>query len=218
MSLFQGVTHLGHKDRLDAAAEAVLVAQFRQQNYETFSKVVDAFQSRVHGFVRRMVSNHEEAEDITQEVFIRAYQSVNRFDGRCSLRTWLFRIAYNLCVDASRKKGRSVQEASMIDANSEEVFDVADYRWNPETLVLDDELMQVVEQSIMSMSEKLRSILLLHDREELGYDELAQMLDIPVGTVKSRLFLARNTVMKAVESYRTETQRTNFYQEGGQRS
>ena len=106
----------------------------------------------------------------------------------------------------------------MIDANSEEVFDVADYRWNPETLVLDDELMQVVEQSIMSMSEKLRSILLLHDREELGYDELAQMLDIPVGTVKSRLFLARNTVMKAVESYRTETQRTNFYQEGGQRS
>lgn len=209
---------MGHKDRLDAAAEAVLVAQFRQQNYETFSKVVDAFQSRVHGFVRRMVSNHEEAEDITQEVFIRAYQSVNRFDGRCSLRTWLFRIAYNLCVDASRKKGRNVQEASMLDPISEEVFEVADSRWNPETLVLDDELMQVVEQSIMNMSEKLRSVLLLHDREELGYDELAQMLDIPVGTVKSRLFLARNTVMKAVESYRTETHRTNFYQEGGQRS
>lgn len=209
---------MGHKDRLDASAEAVLVAQFRQQNYETFSKVVDAFQGRVHGFVRRMVSNHEEAEDITQEVFIRAYQSVNRFDGRCSLRTWLFRIAYNLCVDSSRKKGRSIQEASMLDGNTEEVIEIADTRWNPESLILDDELMQVVEQSILGMSDKLRSVLLLHDREELGYDELAQMLDIPVGTVKSRLFLARNHVMKAVEAYRRETNFTTGYTEEGGRS
>src|SRR5437016_5883491 len=87
----------------DPAAEAALIDRCRKQDPVAFEKFVDAYQSRVFGFVRRMVPNPEEASDVAQDVFIRAYQNFHRFDGRSSVRTWLFRIAYNLCVDRSRK-------------------------------------------------------------------------------------------------------------------
>ncbi len=203
MSVFFGANRLAHQDRLDASAELALIEQCRRQNFEAFGKIVDAYQARVTGFVKRMVPSGEEAEDITQEVFIRAFQGMGRFDGRSSLRTWLFRIAYNLCVDASRKRSRSTQDVSLMDADGEETMELPDSRWNPETLVLDDELRAVIERAISTMSEKLKTVLLLHDREELGYEELAGMLNIPVGTVKSRLFLARAHVQKAVEEYRS---------------
>ncbi len=203
MSVFFGANRLAHQDRLDASAELALIEQCRRQNFEAFGKIVDAYQARVIGFVKRMVPSGEEAEDITQEVFIRAFQGMGRFDGRSSLRTWLFRIAYNLCVDASRKRSRSTQDVSLMDADGEETMELPDSRWNPETLILDDELRAVIERAISTMSEKLKTVLLLHDREELGYEELAGMLNIPVGTVKSRLFLARAHVQKAVEEYRS---------------
>ncbi|MBL8060538.1 MAG: sigma-70 family RNA polymerase sigma factor [Chthonomonas sp.] len=200
MSAIFGVKRLANQERLDASAEQALVEQCRRQNFEAFGKIVDAYQSRVTGFVRRMVASGEEAEDIAQEVFIRAYQNMSRFDGRSSLRTWLFRIAYNLCVDHARKKQRIAPEFSMTE--NEDSIDVSDVRWDPEAIVLGDELRDVIENAILTMSEKLRTVLLLHDREELGYEELAGMLNVPVGTIKSRLFLARSHVQKAVESYR----------------
>ncbi len=163
---------------------------------------MDAYQHRVFGFVRRMVPDLEEASDISQEVFIRAYQGLARFDGRSSLRTWLFRIAYNLCVDRARKVDRTPQE-SRIEAVSEEEqpMEFPDSRWDPETIVMNDELFAIVEAGIATMSEKLRSVLLLHDREDLAYEEIAQTLDLPVGTVKSRLFLARAHLQQALNGY-----------------
>lgn len=201
MSVIFGVARLTNRERLDASAELALVEQCRRKNFEAFGKIIDAYQARVIGFVRRMVATSEEAEDIAQEVFIRAYQGMDRFDGRSSLRTWLFRIAYNLCVDNARKRQRTVSEASFDD--SEGSLEMPDHRWDPEVQVLDDELRTVVEEAIGTMSEKLRTVLLLHDKEEMGYDELAGILEVPVGTVKSRLFLARSHVQKAVEVYRS---------------
>lgn len=201
MSVIFGVARLTNRERLDASAELALVEQCRRKNFEAFGKIIDAYQARVIGFVRRMVASSEEAEDIAQEVFIRAYQGMDRFDGRSSLRTWLFRIAYNLCVDNARKRQRTVPEASFDE--SEGSLEMPDHRWDPEVQVLDDELRTVVEEAIGTMSEKLRTVLLLHDKEEMGYDELAGILDVPVGTVKSRLFLARSHVQKAVEVYRS---------------
>lgn len=201
MSVYLGANRLNRNIRLDATTEQALIDQCRRQNYEAFGKIVDAYQHRILGFVRRMVGSLEEAEDIAQEVFVRAYQNVEKFDGRSSLRTWLFRIAYNLCVDASRKRQRMPADVQLSEGEDGEQHEVADVRWNPESMMLNEELRQVIEDSIASMSEKLRSVLLLHDREELGYEELSGMLGIPVGTVKSRLFLARNHIQQRVSAY-----------------
>lgn len=186
----------------DVAAESALIEQARRRDFEAFGRIVDAYQSRVLGFVRRMVRNEEEALDVTQEVFIKAYQAMDGFDGRSSLRSWLFKIAYNLCVDRSRRQKRHPQTFSLEPTtDGEEPMDFADTRWNPEQQVLGDELYEVVNHAIETMSEKLRTVLLLHDKEDMGYEEIAQAVDIPVGTVKSRLFLARAHVQDYVGRY-----------------
>jgi RNA polymerase sigma-70 factor (ECF subfamily) len=202
MELCIGAGRLASREHLDHAAEAALIDRCRRQDMDAFGKLVDAYQNRVFGFVRRMVPSPEEASDITQEVFIRAFQSFGRFDARSSVRTWLFRIAYNLCVDRARKVDRSVTEVAMIAAgDTEEQIDVADNRWQPERVAMDIELQEAVEEGIRTMSEKLRTVLLLHDREDTPYEEIAKIVGVPVGTVKSRLFLARAHLQNVLRNY-----------------
>ncbi len=202
MMAVSGVNRLATNRKLDLAAERALVEQCRRQNFEAFSKIVDAYQARVFGFVRRMVRNEEEALDVTQDVFIKAYCHLERFDGRSSLRTWLFRIAHNQCIDRARRRRRLPNETTLEPAALEgEPIDLPDDRWNPERLALSAEMSAVVEQAIGTMSEKLRTVLLLHDKEDLGYDEIARTVDVPVGTVKSRLFLARAHLQRHLGRY-----------------
>ena len=186
------------------AAESTLIDRCRKGDPEAFGRFVDLYQARVMGFVRRMVANTADAEDVAQETFLRAFQSFGRFDGRSSVRTWLFRIAHNLCIDRARRLDRRVQEAALVDGEDESAIDVADERWQPDRILLDDELREAVERGIETMSEKLRAVLLLHDREEMPYEEIGAALEIPVGTVKSRLFLARAHLQKAVRTYMEE--------------
>lgn len=201
MELCLGVTRVNVTQAHDHATEQALVDRCRKQDFEAFGKLVDAYQNRVFGFVRRMIPLAEEAADVTQEVFIKAFQNFARFDGRCSVRTWLFRIAYNLCVDRARKVDRMPSEVGLVDPVEGEEIDVADSRWQPDQAVIDQELMAVVEQGIASMSEKLRSVLLLHDQEDMSYEEIADMLRVPIGTVKSRLFLARAHLQDVLKRY-----------------
>lgn len=197
-----GVSRLADRKNLELASDQVLVEQCRRQDVEGFSKIVDAYQLRLLGFVRRMVRNEEEALDVTQEVFIKAFRNLEKFDGRSSVRTWLFRIAHNLCIDRARRLNRRIVESSIEPINlDDDPIDVADNRWDPERVALEQEFSNVVENAIATMSEKLRIVLLLHDKEDLGYDEIAKVVDIPVGTVKSRLFLARAHVKSYIESY-----------------
>lgn len=202
MELCIGAPRLASREHLDQATEAALIDRCRRQDVEAFGKLVDAYQGRVYGFVRRMVVNPEEASDVTQEVFIRAYQSFGRFDARSSVRTWLFRIAYNLCVDRARKLERSVSEVGMsVAPDVDEEIDWADNRWQPEMLAMDAELQEAVEEGIRTMSAKLRTVLLLHDREDTPYEEIAKIVGVPVGTVKSRLFLARSHLQNVLRNY-----------------
>jgi RNA polymerase sigma-70 factor (ECF subfamily) len=202
MEMCVGVLNLSSRNAMDTGAEEALIDRCRKQDVEAFGRFVDLYQNRVYGFVRRMVPNSEEAADVTQEVFIRAFQSFVRFDGRSNVRTWLFRIAHNLCIDRARKASRSLSAVSLsTDSDDAETYEVADSRWEPEALILDRELIHVIESSILEMSEKLRTVLLLHDREELSYDEIADTIGIPVGTVKSRLFLARSHLQKSITAY-----------------
>ncbi len=197
-----GASRLAEKKNLELAMEQALVEQCSRRDLEGFSRIVDAYQARLLGFVRRMVRNEEEALDVTQEVFIKAFRNLERFDGRSSVRTWLFRIAHNLCIDRARKSGRRFVETSLEPMNAEDdPLEFSDDRWDPQRVVLEQEFSEVVEEAIASMSEKLRTVLLLRDKEDLGYDEIAKVVDIPVGTVKSRLFLARAHVRSYIQNY-----------------
>lgn len=183
----------------DATAEAALVSACRRRDDAAFGRLIDLYQARIYGFVKRMVHDAEDAQDLTQEVFIRAYQGLDRFDGRSSLRTWLFRIATNLCIDRSRRLNHNLEPVS---GGEEEAWDnTPDHRWDPETAALSAEMHDVVEHALAQMSDKLRMVLLLHDREDMAYEEIAATMSLPVGTVKSRLFLARESLQKTLKNY-----------------
>lgn len=181
--------------------EISLIERCRKQDVEAFGKFVDLYNARVYGYLRRLLSDNEEAQDLTQEVFIRAYQAFPRFDSRASVKTWLFRIAHNLCIDRARKVGRRPEEVGMPSYSDQEEADVVDHSMRPDDLLMNQELTEVVENCLNQMSEKLRSVILFHDREDLQYDEIASILGVPVGTVKSRLFLARAALQKALQAY-----------------
>ncbi len=185
----------------DDSLDALTLERCRRRDLEAFGAVVDAYQSRVFGFVRRMVPTGEDAEDVTQEVFLKAYRHFESFDGRCSIRTWLFRIAHNLCIDRARRRGRTPELLSLSPDDDLAPMEIADDRRSPEAGVLSGELASLVEAAIATMSDKLRSVLLLHDREEMAYDDIAGVLGIPVGTVKSRLFLARAHLQRSLRGY-----------------
>jgi RNA polymerase sigma-70 factor (ECF subfamily) len=202
MQACAGTIRLNTTKQLDDASERALIERCRCNDFEAFGRFVDYYQNRVYGFIRRMVSSQDEAEDLTQEVFIRAYQHFSCFDGRCSVKTWLFRIANNLCIDRARKLMRTPAQADYYPTPDEdEAIDIPDSRWQPEQIALDDELMAKVEEAIASMSDKLRGVLLLHDREDMSYEEIASSLAIPLGTVKSRLFLARSHLQTVLSDY-----------------
>jgi RNA polymerase sigma-70 factor (ECF subfamily) len=190
----------------DSAMEEVLIRKCRKQEPVAFAQVVDLYQHRVYGYVRRMVATAEDAEDVAQDVFLRAYQHFPSFDSRCSLRSWLFRIATNLCID----RARSTQRRKPIESGKEDVtfedLNLAVDGFDPAELVLTQELCDTVEKAIEEMSAKLKSVLLMHDQQGMSYEEISKALDVPMGTVKSRLFLARAHVQKAVEIYRSESQ------------
>ena len=202
MQACAGTISLNTRKQLDDASERALIERCRRNDYEAFGRFVDAYQNRVYGFVRRMVPSLDEAEDLTQEVFIRAFQHFANFDGRCSVKTWLFRIANNLCIDRARRVDRVPPRAEYYPSpEDDEAIDIPDARWQPDKLALDDEVMKIVEEGIANMSDKLRSVLLLHDREDMAYEEIATTLNIPIGTVKSRLFLARGHLQNVLTDY-----------------
>jgi RNA polymerase sigma-70 factor (ECF subfamily) len=193
---------MSRANRHDAALDAALVENARKNEAEAFGRIVDAYQSRIIGFVSRMVPTEEDALDVAQEVFIRAYQHLDRFDSRSSLRTWLFKIAHNLCIDRARRAKRAPLQLSVsAGLQGESDWELLDQTEGPEDLVINQELRDIVEEAISSMSEKLREVLLLHEEQEMAYEEISQAIKVPVGTVKSRLFLARAHLKRAIANY-----------------
>lgn len=186
----------------EQAVENALVRRCQGNDLAAFDQIVERYQDRIYTFVRRMVRDGGEAEDVAQEVFVKAFQAIRQFDGRASLSTWLFRIASNLCVDHARRRARRIDPLSLSGATDEErETDVPDRRYDPERMVIEDEMRRIVDKVVGGLSEKLRTVLLLHDMQNLSYEEIAEVVKVPLGTVKSRLFLARSQVRDAMRDY-----------------
>lgn len=203
------VSYGWRNDCLDTlSAEARLIERAKQQDESAFDQIVALYADRLYNYIVRMLGNPQDAEDILQEVFLRAYQALPNFDGRASLSTWLFRIATNLCIDHHRKQERRVKTVSIYPDTTDDLEEGGE-EWefpdtqtpNPLEAALDKELQEVVERAVMALSPKIRTVLLMYDVEGLSYEEIAQALQIPMGTVKSRLHLARTEIQKKVSAY-----------------
>lgn len=178
---------------MDREIELKLVQRVVSGDMEAFSSLVLAYEKQVFNIALRMVGNREDAEDISQESFIKAYNSLSNFRGDASFSSWLFRIVSNTCLDHLRKiKNRQTLSLSTENEDEEtEEYDIADESFSPEELLEKKLTKESIQRGLEELSEEHRTVLVLREIQGLSYDEIAQVLEIESGTVKSRIARAR---------------------------
>ena len=173
--------------------EAAIVRKVLGGDANAFETLVLEYEKNVYNIALRMTGNSEDAADMTQEAFIKAYNSLQSFRGDSKFSVWLYGIVSNVCLDFLRSKNRRpTVSLSVEDDDGEDAqLDVADESQSPE-LLLDRKLTRdSVRRGLDSLPPDYRQILLLREIQGLSYDEIAQALSLEVGTVKSRIFRAR---------------------------
>ena len=159
----------------------------RQGDQSAFEQLVHLYEKRVLALTTRMCKNPADAEEAAQEAFLSAWQGLPFFRGDASFSTWLYRLASNACVDLLRREGRR-QSAAGPSLNDEEVqLEVPDTAPSPQEQAERSELRQQIEAGLQALTPDHRQVLLLREMHQLSYDEIAQTLDVDVGTVKSSI-------------------------------
>jgi RNA polymerase sigma-70 factor (ECF subfamily) len=189
---------MGEEGAMSAdASDLSLVRRVQRGDKGAFDALVLKYQHKLVKLVMRYVRNPAEAEDIAQEAFIKAYRALPQFRGDSAFYTWLYRIAINTAKNAVVSRDRSPIEYNVDRENSDESYDMQGRMKDPDTpegLVLTDEIRTTVNAAIESLPEDLRTAIVLRELEGLSYEEIAATMDCPVGTVRSRIFRAREAI------------------------
>lgn len=188
------------------SADAVLALRCQEGDCEAFDEIVAHYKDGIYNYIWRMISNRDDVEDLTQEVFVRAYSSIKKFRSEANLRTWLYKIASNLCIDKYRRSGLEKRLFTSMEKDSDDgevctTADLPDDTYDPQLLYERREIQQEVHKALAKLPEKLRAAILLCDLEGLSYEEIAEALNCPMGTVKSRIFKARVQLRKLLVPY-----------------
>ena len=167
-------------------------------NTQMFSRLIDNYKNMVYNLAYRMSSNSQEAEDISQEAFLRAYQSLGRFNPSYKFSTWLYQITLNIIRDRFKKKELNyVSLDTPIKTDDSEFYpQPLDSTNDPERIVARQEDARAVQQAINSLSLKYREVIVLRHLQDLSYIEISNILKLPQGTVKVRLYRAREQLRK----------------------
>ena len=171
----------------------MIVRKVLQGDVNAFEKLVTEYERAVYAIAQRMTGNAEDAADMTQETFIKAYNSLSSFRGDSKFSVWLYRIANNVCLDFLRSRSRkpTVSLSTEDDDGEETQLDIADESQSPELLLENALTRDAVRRGLDSLPPDYRQILLLREIQGLSYEEIAAALGIESGTVKSRIFRAR---------------------------
>ena len=176
-----------------------LVQRAQRGDLRAFDLLVLKYQGRIGALVSRYIADAGEVEDVTQEAFIKAYRALSKFRGDSAFYTWLYRIAANAAKNHLVAKGRRPgADASIEDAEAFDDGGLVSETSSPEAMAMGDEWAVVVEQSLQALPEELRAALTLRELEGLSYDDIAEVLGCPVGTVRSRIFRAREAIDEQV--------------------
>jgi RNA polymerase sigma-70 factor (ECF subfamily) len=177
-----------------------LVERVQAGDKRAFDLLVGKYQHKIVGLVSRYVYDHHEAMDIAQEAFIKAYKAIPRFRGDSAFYTWLYRIAINTAKNHLVSRGRRPPDVD-VDVGDAEYYDAGDELReleNPENSLFRDELNETVKRALDQLPEDLRAALTLREFEGMSYEDIATVMDCPVGTVRSRIFRAREAIDKEI--------------------
>ena len=184
-------------DMSSEASDLSLVQLAQKGDAGAFDALVRRYQHKVVKLVMRYVRDPAEAEDVAQEAFIKAYRALPRFRGDSAFYTWLYRIAINTAKNVIAARGRSPIEYDLDRPEGEESADLQARMKDtatPEAMALTEEIRSTVNAAIEALPEDLRNAIVLRELEGMSYEEIAEAMECPVGTVRSRIFRAREAI------------------------
>lgn len=185
--------------------EEQLVQRAMQGEREAFSQLLQLYQRSIYNLALRMVGDREDACDLTQEIFLKAWRSLAFFRGEASFSTWLYRLASNICIDFLRKEKRR-KSVSLVFLDDEEsyVTEIPSDEPLPEEQVISREELRQLSAAMNELEVEYRQILTLRLIDNLPYEQIAEILDLELGTVKSRLWRARTKLRKKLTGNKTK--------------
>jgi RNA polymerase sigma-70 factor (ECF subfamily) len=190
-----------------ADADALLVERFKRGDVRAFEMLVVKYQRRIERLIARMVRDTDLVPDIAQETFIRAYRALPQFRGESAFYTWLYRIAVNSAKKAltDMKRDPVISEAALAardddDETSRSATELTSGE-TPESLLASKEIAATVNSAIEALSEDLRQAIVLREIEGLSYEEIAEAMNCPIGTVRSRIFRAREAIAERLRPH-----------------
>lgn len=190
------------------AAEESFVAELKRGSEPAFGLLVAQYSRQVYSLIARSLRDPADAADVTQDVFVKVFRNISGFDGRSSLRTWIYQIALREASNQRRWWSRHKQQETAIDAVIEnqqgETFCLADAlaadEASPYDCAAQSEMKQRLEAALRQLPEAFRTVVVLREIEGFGYEEIAEILDVNVGTVKSRLTRGRQALRKILKN------------------
>ncbi len=190
--------------RLEAASDSDLVDWSRNRDFAAYDELVRRYQQRVYSTVYNMTSNHEDAADLVQEAFVKAWQALDRFKGDSSFYTWVYRIAVNRTLNflksRKNKRHRSLNDMDARVENDPDLVALISHRTPRRNLKL-TELQEKLNEAMQELSEAHRTVVVLHDIQGVPHDEIAEILNCNPGTVRTRLFYARKQLQGLLADY-----------------
>lgn len=181
--------------------DAALIDEIKKGDKEAFSLLVQKYQVRIFKLVNRYIHDPAEASDITQEAFIKAYRALAKFRGDSAFYTWLYRIAINTAKNHILTRSRRIVETDVESADTEEAMSKVTLQefYPPDKILLSNELEDVILEVIEHLPTELRIAITLREIEGLSYEEIAERMDCPIGTIRSRIFRAREVIEKRIK-------------------
>jgi RNA polymerase sigma-70 factor (ECF subfamily) len=192
---------MAEREQLD---DRTLVARILEGERDLFGVLSKRYEKRVINYVYRITHRYEDAHDLTQEIFVKVYLALDRYDPKYQFSTWLFRIAQNSAIDALRKK--SISEVPLARPSTEDdpggrEREFADGGVSPYRALKNKQLSAAIDKAVGKLPPDYRELIQLRHFAELSYEEIATMKKLPLGTVKNKLFRARNLLKEALGSF-----------------
>lgn len=189
---------------VNRAEEDAMVRRAQKGDLAAYDELVRRYQQRIYATVYHMTSNHEDANDLAQEAFIKAYQALKTFKGGSSFYTWVYRIAVNKTLNfLKQRKNRTAMSLNDLDFTAENDPDLVALisEKTPRRDAVLSELQQKLNEAMQQLSESHRMVVTLHDVQGLAHEEIAEIMECNVGTVRSRLFYARQQLQGYLVDY-----------------
>ncbi len=181
----------------DREIDRQLVTRAQQGDKQAFNLLVVKYQRKLARLLSRFIRDPAEVEDVTQEAFIKAYRALPAFRGDSAFYTWLYRIGINTAKNYLMAMGRRAPTSTEVEAEEAEGFEEGEHLRDintPESVLLSNEIAQTVNSTIEKLPEELRRAIQMREIEGMSYEDIAQAMDCPIGTVRSRIFRAREAI------------------------